>query len=158
MSRRPPRTIGTLTSQEGKVFTMREERLPNASYGKPFMTMFPEELMPMAINTDLPRSTFPLLIWAWNNLSHEKFTQFSQVEVAKYMKTSQSSISNGLAALLDMGMIERQGKGVRQAWRLTPKTCWRGYAGQYQQRIREDKQPKISLVKPTTLQVDHAPA
>lgn len=158
MTRRPPRTVGTLTSPEGKVFTMKEERLPQASYGKPFMTMFHEDLLPLATNASLPRATFPLLIWCWNNLSHENFQQFSQVEVAAYLKTSQPSISAALAELLNMGMVERQGKGVRQAWRLTPKTCWRGYAGQYRQRLREDAAPKLSIVKPMLIKVEHAPA
>lgn len=136
MGRRPPREVKTLVDETGSFYRMTTERRPEASYGRPFMTIFPEALLQLA-DVKKPRAVLPVLVWCWKFLDHRNFRVIRQADIAAQIGTSVASVSEALAHLLQAGQIERTGSGPRQAWRLTTESSWKGTAGSYQQARRE---------------------
>lgn len=115
---------------------MATERRPEASYGRPFMTIFPDALLELA-DVKRPRAVLPVLLWCWKFLDHRNFKVIRQADIAVQIGTSGASVSEALAHLVQAGQIERTGSGPRQAWRLTTETSWKGTAGSYQQARRD---------------------
>jgi hypothetical protein len=142
-----PREIVTLSNEKGEHFTMKRERLPEASYGRPFVTVFPDALLAHAADARLPRSFFPVLVWCWKNLDFKGWKLLNQRDVASELKCSLASVNNALGLLRDRGIIERTGAGPRQAWRLTPETSWKGTAGGYRAEVRERTRPAFTVVE-----------
>jgi hypothetical protein len=141
-----PREIVTLSNEKGEHFTMKRERMPEASYGRPFVTVFPDALIAHAADARLPRSFFPVLVWCWKNLDFKGWKFLNQREVAAELKCSMGSVNIALGLLRDRGIIERTGAGPRQAWRLTPETSWKGTAGGYRAEVRERARPAFTVV------------
>lgn len=130
------RTTSMLIGPDGDRWVRTDETAPAGSYGKPFMTVFAQALMPLAKDRDAPGGTMPVLVWAWENLSHETWRHLRQAGIAEELGLSPASVSAALGKLLEHRMLERRGAGPRQEWRLTPEASWRGTAGAYQKRRR----------------------
>ena len=134
----PGRTISTLVGPDGGKWVRTDETIPAGSYGRPFMTVFAESLLPLAKDRQAPGASMAVLVWCWANLSHETWRQVRQAGIADELGVSQASVGAALAALLRHGQLERRGAGPRQEWRLTPEASWRGTVGQYHRRRRAD--------------------
>lgn len=64
-------------------------------------------------------------------LDWKEWRMLNQAELGAELEIAQSHISTALRELLDVGVLERKGKGPRQEWRLTLDTGWRGNVAQF---------------------------
>jgi transcription initiation factor IIE alpha subunit len=100
------------------------------------MTVFPQVLDQISRDAKAPKSMMSVLIWCWNNLDHSSWKQFRQLDVAEYLNVSITVVNRSLQYLEEAGFIIRHGKGTRQAWQLTPESCWKSYAGSWHVAMR----------------------
>jgi hypothetical protein len=107
------------------------------TYGRDFMTVFPDALRGLARDRNAGPTALRVLIWAWNNLDWEKFGLITQEDVAAELCMSSAAVRKGLRRLLAEGILERQGKGARQQWRVTQEASWFGGAERYNKVLVE---------------------
>ena len=65
---------------------------------------------------------------------HLNFTDFVHIrtaDLAAELETSTGAISRALAQLLEIGVVEKEGKGPRTAWRLSSDWGWNGSVDQW---------------------------
>ena len=75
--------------------------------------------------------TVKLLLLLPRHLEFVHFKQLRTVEIADKLSTHQGNVSRGMAELLELGIVEKEGRGPRTAWRLSSDWGWQGTADQY---------------------------
>ena len=111
------------------------------------MVVFPDALRALGRDRNAGPTALRVLIWAWNNLGWERFELITQEDVAAEMCMSAAAVRKGLRRLLAEGVLERQGKGARQQWRITPEASWRGGVERYNQVIVERAtEPEVKAI------------
>ena len=66
------------------------------------------------------------------HLDYHEFRRLDQTKIASELGTTGASVSRGMAELLKLGVVEKQGKGPVIAWKLTPDYGWRGDVESYE--------------------------
>lgn len=123
-------TVVAITTADGTRHQVTQERHPARSYGRGFVILFTDAMAAAAKN--IKRGvTLRLLIVLPEHLNFTDFRQLRTVDVAATLETDSGTISRSLAELLNLGIVEREGKGPRTAWRLTSDWGWNGTADQY---------------------------
>lgn len=85
---------------------------------------------------------------------HLSFTDFRRlpVSVAEQADTNSSGISRAMATLLELGIVEREGKGPYTTWRLSSDWGWNGTANQWHAfragRLEGKKPPAKPVASP----------
>lgn len=78
-------------------------------------------------------------------LDWKEWRMLNQADLGEELGIAQSHISTALRELLAVGVIERQGKGPRQEWRLSLDIGWRGNVAAFQ--AEAIKQGRTDLIK-----------
>lgn len=139
------RVRGKLTDPSGKTWHMVSEAETVKTYGRQFVVFFPETMMELARDRSTSSACFPVLTWAMQALSFERWMMLSQATVGEELGFGQSSIGRALSELEARGFLERRGSGPRQEWRLTPKGAWKGTAAAYQKERRKRGENPVGL-------------
>jgi hypothetical protein len=124
------RQIVSLTTDDGAKHVVTQERHPARSYGAKFVIVF-TAAMAEASQRIKSVVTLRLLLVLPEHLNFTDFRQVRNVSLAERLKTDAGSISRGFAELLAIGVVEREGKGPRTAWRLSSDWGWNGTADQW---------------------------
>lgn len=133
----PANAITSLGLSDGSTVRVVDQREPRQTYGRVFMTIFSEEMAHIALNLR-HGSTLRVLLTLPMHLSWTDFRRLNQIALAKELSMAQATISGALKQLLDVGAIERRGKGPVTEWKLSPDWGWNGRAGAWRgtQRLR----------------------
>lgn len=138
------RQIVSLTTDDGAKHVVTQERHPAQSYGARFVILFTAAMAHAARNI---RSlvTLRLLMDLPEHLNFTDFRQIRTVEIAEKLGTHAGNISRSMNELLALGIVEREGRGPRTAWRMSSDWGWNGTADQWHAfragRLRNKKPP-----------------
>lgn len=124
------RQIVSLTTEDGAKHVVTQERHPARSYGARFVILF-TAAMAEAGKHIKSVITFRLLHVLPEHLTFTDFRMLRTVDIAKQLDTHHGNISRAMAELLTIGVVEREGKGPRTAWRLSSDWGWNGTADQW---------------------------
>ena len=142
------RQIVSLTTEDGAKHRVTQERHPARSYGAKFVILF-TAAMAEASQRIKSVVTLRLLLVLPEHLNFTDFRQVRNVALAEKLNTDAGSISRGFAELLAIGVVEREGKGPRTAWRLSSDWGWNGTADQWHAfragRLRNKTAPKGAM-------------
>jgi hypothetical protein len=100
------REFRKLIGPAGETYTMSTETIPSGSYGRRFVTLFPETLMMIARDPKKPGATLSVFVWALDALDFERWHTIRQVEVAGVLACSTSAVSEALRYLADGKLLE----------------------------------------------------
>ena len=121
----PTAKIVGLVTEGGERIAVSEARPPGRSYGRLFHTTFTHETAALAKKIE-SGSTLRVLLILPEHLNYTTFKRLDQTKLAAELHMAQSSISAAMAQLLQLGVVERQGKGPVTEWRLTTDFGWKG--------------------------------
>lgn len=134
----------SLTTGDGEKHRVTQERYPAQSYGAKFVILF-TAAMTEASRRIRSMVTLRLLIALPEHLNFTDFRMLRTAEIAEQLETNKGNISRALAELLAIGIVEREGKGPRTAWRLSSDWGWNGTADQWHAfragRLRNKRPP-----------------
>ena len=75
--------------------------------------------------------TLRVLLKLPEHLNFTDFVHLNTAAVASELETNTGNISRAMAQLLALGVVEREGKGPRTAWRLSSDWGWNGSVDQW---------------------------
>ena len=122
--------IVALTDDTGSTHKVVQERHPSKTYGGRFVILF-TEAMKNAARRIRSVVTLKLLLILPDHLNFTDFRMVRTQALADELDTGSGNISTGMRELLDLGILEREGKGPRSTWRLSSDWGWNGSADQY---------------------------
>ena len=123
------RVVG-ITTADGEQHAVTQERHPRRSYGAQFVIVFTRAMQEAARQISSSVTARLLMVLP----AHLNFTDFRQVrntELAADLGTHAGNISRSMRELLALGILEREGRGPRTAWRLSSDWGWSGTADQW---------------------------
>lgn len=142
------RSIVSLVTDDGEKHRVTQERHPAHSYGARFVILF-TAAMAEASQRIKSMVTLRLLLVLPEYLSFTDFRQIRTIAIAERLETNKGNISRALAELLALGVVEREGKGPRTAWRLSSDWGWNGTADQWHAfragRLKNKTAPKGAM-------------
>ena len=130
MARLKEQRVTDLVTADGELWRVQQQRDPGKTYGRQFVIVFTDQLDELA--TKIGQGlTLKVMLKLPKRLSFTEFRFLNQAELAAELGTGQGAISRCLSQLLDLGVIEREGKGPRTKWRLSNDWGWQGTADQW---------------------------
>jgi hypothetical protein len=121
----PAHKITSLKTEDGDTYLVTSQRDPARSYGMQFHTTFTDEAAKIA-RTVSSGATLRLFIVLPQLLTYNSWRRLDQVKLGADLGMNNSTISRALKELVELEVIERQGKGPVVEWKLTPNFGWRG--------------------------------
>ncbi len=122
--------IVAITAADGSSHKVVQERHPSRTYGGQFVILF-TAAMKQAARHITSSITLRLLFELPDHLNFTDFRQIRTQGLADILSTHPGNISRSMASLVELGIVEREGKGPRTAWRFSSDWGWNGSADQY---------------------------
>lgn len=122
--------VVSIQTADGQSHLVTSERHPSRSYGAQFMIVFTETMATVASRTQ-SGTTLRVLLLLPEHLNFTDFRPLNQRSLAAQLQVGSGSISRAMTDLLEMGVVERQGRGPVTQWRLSTDWGWNGTADQF---------------------------
>lgn len=145
---RPSRrqTVAHLVTDEGEIVDVVQDRPPGRSFGRRFVVLFEDTLRRLASSLT-NATTWRVLARLPDHLEWEAWRRLPQRMLAQELRMSVGAVSEAMNQLVELGVVERRGRGPVTEWRLTTELGWRGNVESFhaERRRRGAGAPKPAL-------------